>query len=342
MEDKWKELLESKEEVTAEQFAELQANAAVELKKHDENTSIGELKARVDTFRDSTIQAIRKHGQPRRTTTIFAQKMSSETSLLVAELTKHVRCGIVSWGLAWSLKPDLLDEVPGRVVAYPAARIKYVAPELRAMEYYDKKKQRMKKVREQYKVCSASVAITTSAPARKVKSLIAKIDKHAQAIEQATGGAGKALAPQFYQTERGASRVLLSTDYNLIEARILLEGSEHIFGVPLTHIPGFNLAEKRESLNKMDGATWLALATQYGFGVALQIGSCVFIPPDFAIVGIGGDEQHGLRWLFAGSQAKVEAAKNWAVNYNKDFPIVPSEAEVHDQVIEAVEKSIKA
>ncbi len=92
----------------------------------------------------------------------------------------------------------------------------------------------------------------------------------------------------------------------------------------------------------MDGATWLALATQYGFGVALQIGSCVFIPPDFAIVGIGGDEQHGLRWLFAGSQAKVEAAKNWAVNYNKDFMIVPSDAEVHDQVIEAVEKSIKA
>merc|ERR1719150_1722653 len=83
----------------------------------------------------------------------------------------------------------------------------------------------------------ASAAIMKVQAAKRVAGILKKLDPYFNphtGIEDST--VQQALAPQFFQHNKGAHRIAIAPDFGINELQICIEGEEMIFGIPVNKL----------------------------------------------------------------------------------------------------------
>ena len=101
---------------------------------------------------------------------------------------------------------------------------------------------------------------------------------------------------QFYQQGKLTNKVSTSSDFGLMEMRMILAGMERIWRIPLERIPGQTFTEKQANLGAMWMSDFFFQVKGFGFYAELEPDTVLVVPSRFAIVSVsGGDGCHGAR-----------------------------------------------
>ena len=85
-----------------------------------------------------------------------------------------------------------------------------------------------------------------------------------------------------------------------MEARLLLQGELHTFGIPARAIPGKDLREKRLFLTSCAQTDLESLVRTGGFSAAQAAGQVLVVPSGYLMVYIALTDIVGLRWAVGG------------------------------------------
>ena len=127
-------------------------------------------------------------------------------------------------------------------------------------------------------------------------------------VDKGNKNIDEVMSPQFYQHIPAGGVIHLGTESGLIDARIVLEGTEIIFGLQLTQIQGADYKAKHKTLTEMAAASFLQLVGAHGFCFTAKAGCGIVLPPTFAYVIVNPNESgftHGVRWQFLGEGGRV-------------------------------------
>ena len=147
--------------------------------------------------------------------------------------------------------------------------------------------------------------------------------------------------PVFYQGAPGSLTVRGNTDYNMIDARMCLEGDEMLVGIPRDDIPMMHSMSKEEVFCKMEIDAIFALAQEKGFVFRSKPGAIICVPPGHVLLTKNLKEDkavHGLRWLLPGTAARLNDCVEWLTEWGAKTP----EDKIAEQVCEYVKTLVQA
>lgn len=206
------------------------------------------------------------------------------------------------FGVGWAVLADFIEGETTKCVVIPKEVLGTLATMIRGMDYYREQKAWAQDLMKSNKMSQTVTAIVRPAVLIKIKrALMQHFKKDLVAHDHlGTYAATKGtMDPQFYQQGKGANKVSTSSDFGLSEVRMVLEGSERIWGLPLERIPGQTFAEKQASLGSMRCSDFFLQAKGFGFYAELEPDTVLIIPSKFALVSISATAEvtHGLRML---------------------------------------------
>ena len=111
------------------------------------------------------------------------------------------------------------------------------------------------------------------------------------------------------------------TPYGLSEARLLIEGTEWLYGIPFDRIDGDEHQIKCDNVKDMNKKDFLDKVKDHGFSIKIEAGMFCVIPPGMCIMNAvkSGDRVHGLRWSLLGNQFQLNKGINAFVALNFSY-----------------------
>ena len=230
--------------------------------------------------------------------------------------------------LRWT-PADGIDGTNMKAAMISKARLPNVAEEIMKMDYYQSQKlwvaSAMKKMKQG--VASATVAKTSV-----LNKLRALIGKEVEALTPVTVPPIEVplvldtFKPKFYQANASGYTITITTESHLVDARMALEGEEHIFGMLRSDLPGNTLAEKETNFRNMNVDTFQRHVETGGFCFRASLGALYLLPPCFAMVTLAGnDGTHGVQWPLCGGEKCVETAREYMKTLSGESPTLCKE-----------------
>ncbi|CAK0887740.1 unnamed protein product, partial [Prorocentrum cordatum] len=213
----------------------------------------------------------------------------------------------VNWAVSDVYKGEL------RACMVPGDRCKAIADAIRKLDYYASQKgwveQAMKKSAQEY----ASAVVVKMGIVKKIEAQLCHFgDKQlfGNSLLDGDESVQGFFRPQFYRGKENGFFVAHSTDYDLVDARMLLEGEEVIAGIRANALAGVTAKEKSEQLCALSLESIVKLITEKGFAFHMKPNMMCVIPNGFAVIYLNcstTEVLHGLRWQMHGGKKNVEA-----------------------------------
>lgn len=202
-------------------------------------------------------------------------------------------------GVAWSLDKDLLAVSPPQEalpVVFSEGQTRSYCDCMMENEYYKFQKVWVsEQVKKMGGNCFVSAQITKAVVSKKIGTVWTKLvgDTALVWAQTADNAIRDLFVPQFFQQSQEACQAHLHTDFGLPDARLLFEGKCLLVGMPLSKVPGDELADKRAWLT---ATTWESFLATKTWSVSLQPGKGVVIPGDHCFLSVSlGEDCHGAR-----------------------------------------------
>jgi hypothetical protein len=233
-----------------------------------------------------------------------------------------------SENMCWDPDKDLFSCAAenAKPVYIAADRCRSAGDAIRADGFYTATKQQSLETMEKRGLKIAALPCYRMTVRRKYESLLGKgslgcaprkfsVDEK---VNEVTGIHYMAMIAKSSQTSQ-------TTCMGLIEARLVLEGGMHVYGVAMARLEGDGIKEKMANLSEMDPVKFreLAKCQETGFYAHLTKDVLLLVPPRFVVVCLAepGGNTHALRWLLPG---KKEAHKGMLKMMRTMYTAYPS------------------
>ena len=115
----------------------------------------------------------------------------------------------------------------------------------------------------------------------------------------------------FYQGIPQGFVVLPSTDWNMVDMRMCLQGKETLIGIPWNVLPGAKASDKADAVLRMDAKTVMQYVKERGFMYQLAPNTMVCTPGDMVLIVVNWsatEAVHGVRWQIPGTAVCLKMA----------------------------------
>jgi hypothetical protein len=256
--------------------------------------------------------------------TLIAELLKYAKEKERGQLTKHIR---------WDFNNDITLSTDPKVVCLPAESLQEFHNTIAKMEYFEHQKVWVAKDMKSTKRLAATAAIAKAPIAKQITTLITT---HARSLEVFNPPADSHATvlewfkPKFAQMVPLGHTAYLTSNLGFLDCRLLLEGQETTFGVPLALLVGDTFQAKHEKLMGMDVHQFLTLVESCGFSYQAKLGELYVIPGRYAVITIGNtgtlmknDGTHLLRWCLPGPECNRQFIEFYLADMAKETPFGP-------------------
>jgi hypothetical protein len=213
----------------------------------------------------------------------------------------------------FNMQSDLLEHknsiMPPPAVLVGDAQASPCALKMKALQYYVAQKAWLQELLEGQQMLFGTGAISKAAIMRQMRTNSKMLGDELTCVTK-EGAMAPIFAPAFFMFRPGGVWVQMSTDYNLLDVRLCVEGSVTCYAVPLPEVQGDTLAAQHDTLCKMEAKALVKHARQKGFVLTLADKQLAVFPPGYAMVFVnsGTEPMCGVRWALVGSAGNAKAA----------------------------------
>ena len=214
-------------------------------------------------------------------------------------------------GVHWNFVADLENPDKPLCVVIPEGRMGPALERLAALEYYALQKKWASKRCQESRSSYIVSMIGRAAASRKIYNLLENMGNMGpENSNKFSNELADVFALQFEKTEAGATQKFRpNTPFGLVEVKLCIEGTLHVYGVHYEAITGSSLAEKKIVLEAMDSEPFVKLAEgPSGFHAVVKAGMGLAIPGNmfaFVVIAEKGTDHMGLRWSLMGGKKRM-------------------------------------
>lgn len=204
--------------------------------------------------------------------------------------------------VAWSVDTNIFKagKSAQKAVFLPEERIKAVAEKVNALEYWKDIQLHSAKRMKELKSTATMTGVSRPQVVRGIKTAVYALSEIIPATKDPKSKVAEVYGPQFYFEKLGHSAITVTTDHALIDCRIALMGSSHVYGLDMDNISGDTLKTKYDALKNMSKKEFHEAVQQHGFHYYLKPMHAIVIPPRSAVVSIAMEDLGGLKWVIDG------------------------------------------
>jgi hypothetical protein len=211
----------------------------------------------------------------------------------------------------WSVGADIYAADVPSAVSIPKERTEAHLADIVTMDYYGSQKNWVNQVMTSSKSAYSDALIVKKTVAAKVTKIIGSLGGDLAPLA-ASGDTvvNESFQPHFFQFAANRVHTMASTDFGVVDARVIVEGEMTVFGIAVQDVQGDTLAKKHEVLNTMAMRELVSLAQKDGFIAKLGPYQGLVTPGGFCLIFVNNTDKatHGIRWLLPGSERTMKSA----------------------------------